>query len=145
MGINNNNTGALPGVKPFDTGKKPKNPYPILMPVEWGATLGYTLRGAGKVTKHDCKGLKPPYLLLSNHASMVDFPMAIKGMFPRSTNWVISIEEFVGREGLFRAIGGIYKRKFTSDLTVVRHMMRVLKKEDAYVQCILKRDFRLRV
>ncbi len=114
-------------IKPFDTAKKPKNPYFFLMPVEWGGTLLFSLPVGAKVHKVNCEGLKPPYLLLANHASMIDFPLAVKATFPHRANWVISIEEFVGREWLFRGIGGIYKRKFTSDLTVVRHMLRVLK------------------
>ncbi|MCQ2427527.1 MAG: hypothetical protein MJ137_03870 [Clostridia bacterium] len=114
-------------IKAFDTSKKPKNPYFFLMPVEWGGTAAYTIPAGGKITKINCEGLKPPYLLLANHASMIDFPMAVKAIFPHKTNWVISIEEFVGREWLFRGVGGIYKRKFTSDIVVVRHMLRVLK------------------
>lgn len=116
-------------LRPFNTSKKPKIPYPFLMPVEWIGTLAYLIgaRG-GRITRHGCDGLKTPYLLLSNHASMIDFPMAVKATFPRRCNWVISIEEFVGREWLFRGIGGIYKRKFTSDVTVIRHLITVLKR-----------------
>ena len=116
-------------VKAFNTAKKPKVPYPFLMPVEWGGTIALSLpKGGAKIEKHNCAGLKPPYLLLANHASMIDFPLAVKATFPHRANWVISIEEFVGREWLFRGVGGIYKRKFTSDLNVVKHMLTVLKK-----------------
>ncbi len=111
----------------FDTAKKPIRPRPYLMPVEWVGSAGFLLAKKGKITKHRCEDLKPPYLLLSNHASFVDFPMTVKAIFPHRCAWVISIEEFVGREWLFRNIGGIYKRKFTSDLSVVRHILHVLK------------------
>lgn len=120
-------------IKEFDTSRKPKVPNPMLMPVEWIGTIAMSTPVGAKVYKHNCEGLKPPYLLLSNHASFIDFPLAVKATFPRRTNWVISIEEFVGREWLMRGVGGIYKRKFTSDLTVVRHMLHVLRKEERIV------------
>ena len=114
-------------IKPFDTVKKPNVPNPLLMPIEWGGTVGLTLPVGGKVTKVNCEGLEPPYLLLSNHASFIDFALAVKATYPHRTSWLISIEEFVGREWLMRGIGGTYKRKFTSDLTVVRNLLHILK------------------
>jgi len=122
-------TAKVKKIKAFDTSKKPKDPYFFLMPIEWGGTAAFTIPAGGKIKKVACEGLKPPYLLLANHASMIDFAMAVKAIFPHKTNWVISIEEFVGREWLFRGVGGIYKRKFTSDMVVVRHMLRVLKQQ----------------
>jgi len=117
-------------IQPFDTARKPQKPKWYLMPVEWIGSAFFCARGRGaKLTYHNCEGLKPPYLLLSNHASMIDFAIAAKAVFPYRSSWVISIEEFVGREWLLRSIGGIYKRKFTSDVTVVKHMLQVLKKE----------------
>lgn len=115
-------------IKGFDTSMDPKVPYRCLMIVEWLGTLYFGLPVGAKVKKHNCEGLRPPYLLLSNHASFIDFPLAVKATFPHRTNWVISIEEFVGREWLMRGVGGIYKRKFTSDINVVKHILTVLKK-----------------
>lgn len=108
----------------FDTSRPPMRPRPYLMLVEWAGTA--FLVADCKVNKINCEGLQPPYLVLQNHASFVDFPMAVKAMFPHSAGWVISVEEFVGREGLMRGIGGIYKRKFTQDLTVVKHIFTML-------------------
>lgn len=118
--------------KPFDENKRPKIPYPYLMAVEWGGTVGMLPLNT-KITKINCKGLKPPYILLANHGSFIDFPIAVKAIFPRRVNWLISIEEFNGREWLMRGIGGIYKRKFTSDLTNVRHILWLLKKKKRIV------------
>lgn len=119
--------------KPFDTSKKPKKPMNLLMPIEWGGTAALSLPVGAKVRKHGMEDLKPPYLLLCNHAAFIDFPLVVKGTFPHKVNWVISIEEFNKREFLMRGIGGIYKRKFTSDLRVVRHMLTVLKKRKGIV------------
>jgi len=115
--------------KPFDMSKKPRIPFRALTVVEWIGSLYFIagVRGA-KLRKHNCKGLKPPYLMLLNHASMIDMPMAVKAGFPHRVSWVISIEEFVGREFLIRGIGGFPKRKFTSELTAVKNMVDLLHK-----------------
>ncbi len=55
--------------------------------------------------------------------------MAVKATFPARSAWVISIEEFIGREWLLRNVGGIYKRKFTSDLKVVKHILHALTRQ----------------
>lgn len=114
-------------IKPFDTSKKPTKVWPILLPVEWIGTAFLTI--GYKVNKINCENLEAPYLVLCNHSAFVDFPMAVKGMFPHKSSWVISVEEFVGREWLMRAIGGIYKRKFTSDLKVVKHILYALTRQ----------------
>jgi len=116
----------MKNVKPFDTKRRPLKPQAYLMPIEWGGTVWFLAPVGGKINKVNCEGLKPPYLVLQNHASFVDFPMLVKAMFPRSAGWVISVEEFIGREFLMRGIGGIYKRKFTQDLGVVKHILTML-------------------
>lgn len=71
--------------------------------------------------------------MLQNHGSFVDFAMAEKAIMPKSCNWVISIEEFNGREWLLRNIGGIYKRKFTKDITVVKHILTSLRERTCVI------------
>ncbi len=104
--------------------KKPLRPQPYLAPVEWAGSA--LLSGGGRINKINCEGLVPPYLVLQNHASFVDFPLAAKAMFPHMAGWVISVEEFIGRDLLLRGVGGIYKRKFTQDLSVVKHIFTML-------------------
>lgn len=117
----------------FDTQRKPEPPKKYLLPIEWIGAFFMLLPVGGHVQKVNCEGLEPPYLVLQNHASFVDFPMAARAMYPNSSGWVISIEEFIGREWLLRSIGGIYKRKFTSDLTVVKHILTMLTKMNCSV------------
>lgn len=127
----------------FDTQRKPERPKKYLLPVEWIGAFFLLLPVGGSVTKINCEGLEPPYLLLQNHASFVDFPMAARAMYPNSSGWVISIEEFIGREWLLRGIGGIYKRKFTSDLTVVKHILTMLTKLNCSVTMFPEARFSL--
>lgn len=116
------------GRKKFDNKIRPKKPN-----VCWHLLTGLVspflfLPVGGKIKKIDCEGLKPPYLVLSNHGSLVDFSMAVKAQFPRRQNYVTALDEFVARELMFREMGMIYKRKFTNDITVVRHIAHVLMK-----------------
>ncbi len=114
-------------VKKFDTKRKPNKPKPYLMPIEWAGTA--FMASSAKINKVNFEGLKPPYLILCNHASFIDFPIVVKGIFPHRCSWVISIEEFIGREWLMRGVGGIYKRKFTQDMTVVKHILSALTRQ----------------
>lgn len=116
--------------KAFDTKKKPSKPKPYLMPIEWGGTSVFSkIAGGASIEKVNCEDLKSPFLILCNHGSFFDFPLVVKAIFPLRTSWVISIEEFIGREWLMRGVGGIYKRKFTADMTVVRHILNALTRQ----------------
>lgn len=111
----------------FDTSIKPFKPNRGLMLVEWAASYPMLMAGRAKLKKINCEGLKPPYILLSTHASMIDFAMAVRANFPYRSNWLITIEIMCGLDWLMRRVGGIYKRKFTTDVTVVRHILTALK------------------
>ena len=111
----------------FDTSVPPYKPAAWTKPIVRVWTKYFTALYGGKVYKYDCDGLKPPYILLSTHASMVDFAVAAQAQRPNLSNWVVSIEEFIGKEWLLRSAGGIYKRKFTSDIMVVKHILTALK------------------
>lgn len=119
----------LTSEKGFDTKKAPKKPLPYLMPIEWGGAWPMTMIAKAKIKKTNFEGLKAPYLILCNHASFIDFPLVVRGIFPNRCSWVISIEEFIGKEWLMRGVGGIYKRKFTQDMTVVRHILTALTRQ----------------
>ncbi len=112
----------------FDTNERPHKPNGFWHFIQMVASTAMLLPVGGKVKKVNCEGLKPPYIVLSNHGSMVDFAMAVKANLPYRTGWVSSIEEFNGREWLFRQMGVIYKRKFTGDITVVKHILYSLTK-----------------
>ncbi len=83
-----------------------------------------------KVKKINLDGLKPPYLLLCNHNSFIDFKIATKATYPYKSNYVVALDGFIKREGLLRDIGCICKRKFTNDTQLVRHMLYALKNFD---------------
>ena len=53
--------------------------------------------------------------------------VSARATFPHVANYVVAIDGFIGREKLLRNIGCICKRKFTNDMTVVKHIRTVIK------------------
>lgn len=113
----------------FDMEKKPKKANYLLYPIMVVASFVTLIFYRHKIKKINTKGLKPPYILLCTHSSMVDFNAAVKAIFPHRPTWMISIEEFTRSEWLMRGVGGIAKRKFTKDIVAVKHVLYILKKK----------------
>lgn len=120
-------------IKRFNINKKPVKPWSLLMLVEWVGSYPSLIFSRHKLTKVNCEGLKPPYIILSNHASFYDFQVNVKATFPHKSHWVITIEEFIGKEWLMRAIGGIPKRKFTQGSVLVKNILTALRKNKKIV------------
>jgi DNA-directed RNA polymerase subunit RPC12/RpoP len=67
--------------------------------------------------------VKPPYLLLCNHNSCLDFKIMTAALFPRRANYVVAIDGFIRREWLLRLVGAIGNRKFVSSIQLVKNMI----------------------
>lgn len=114
-------------VKKFDMARRPVRQRWFLTPVAWLLALPEVFARRLKITKIDMKGLKPPYLLLSNHMAFVDFKSATRAIFPHKANYVVAIDGFLKGEWLLRQVGCICKRKFTDDLVLIRNMRHSLE------------------
>ena len=69
-----------------------------------------------------------PYLLLCNHASMVDLNLMMMSTHPRLVNNVMTLEGFRDyTEPLMRGLGVLGKRKYVSDLHLVRNISYCLR------------------
>ena len=118
----------LDNVPRFDMKKPPKRQklrllgYLKALPVLWAHK--------GKITKVNMEGIKPPYLLLGNHNALMDVDILNLATFPHRVNYVIAIDGFIGREKLLRNVGGICKRKFTNDVNLIRHLIKVKNNGD---------------
>jgi len=109
--------------------------YPIRQPliITWLIWLLCKIILIGKkykVEKINMEGLKPPYMLLSNHMYFIDFELAAMGTFPHRVNNVVSIDGYYRRPFLLELIGAIGTRKFTMDLHLIKSINRVLKRGD---------------
>ena len=111
----------------FDMKKPPRKCRWFLRPIAWLIAFSGTLKHKTKIEKIGMEGIKPPYLLLGNHNAFFDMSVSARATFPHIGNYVVAIDGFIGREGLLRGIGCICKRKFTSDLQLVRHLQKVVK------------------
>lgn len=83
-----------------------------------------------KVEKINMEGLKPPYMLLSNHMHFIDFELAAMGTWPHPVSNVVSIDGYVIKFFLLEWIGAIATRKFTTDIALVKSIRKVLKRGD---------------
>ncbi len=113
---------------PFDMSQKPCKQYFFLMPLVWGASFLLTRQFKLKIRKEGMKGLKPPYLVIATHQGPVDYYIAPLALFPRRANYVSDMEGFaVFGKWLYRGLGCIGKRRFVSDISVVRNMKYAIK------------------
>ena len=83
-----------------------------------------------KVEKINMEGLKPPYILLSNHMYFIDFELAAMGTFPHRVNNVVHLDGYYRRPWLMELIGAIGTRKFTNDMHLIKSINKVLKRGD---------------
>ncbi len=109
--------------------------YPIRQPIVivwliWLLCKLVLLTKKHKVEKINMEGVKPPYLLLSNHMYFVDFMLCAMATFPYRVNNVVSIDGYYRRPWLMELIGAIGTRKFTADIHLVKSINRVLKRGD---------------
>lgn len=100
----------------FDLVSMPERQRVFLTPLAWILSLGDLLRYGAKITKHNMKGVKPPYILLANHNCFFDFKLATKAIFPHRANYVVAVDGFINREKIMRLVGCFGKRKFVADI-----------------------------
>lgn len=109
-------------IKRFDFDKKPKKELFFLTPLAYLLSFPAVWKRHLKVNKVNMQGLKPPYLLLCTHHAFIDFKVTTAAIFPHRANYIVAIDGFIKREWLLRNVGGICKRKFTSDTKLVKQI-----------------------
>ena len=114
----------------YNTAKYPIRQPLIIVWLIWLLSKIVLINKKYKVEKINMEGLKPPYILLSNHMYFIDFELAAMGTFPYRVNNVVSVDGYYRRPWLMELIGAICTRKFTKDLHLVKSIRHVLKKGD---------------
>lgn len=102
---------------------KPQARY--LTPLTWLLSFQAILKHHTKIMR-DLQGIKPPYLLLCNHNSFFDFKVLSTAIWPQRANYVVALDGFISREGIMRQVGCIAKRKFVSDIQVIKQTVNLL-------------------
>ncbi len=82
------------------------------------------------VEKINMDGVKPPYIMLSNHMYFVDFELAALLTHPHRVTNVVNIDGYYRRPWLLELIGAICTRKFTMDLHHIKSIRHTLKRGD---------------
>ena len=111
-------------------GRKIKTPgmiYSILGAV-WKAFV-YKKYNVNYVFKTDIKNQKGPFILISNHASRLDYIFTGVPMLPRRMNYVAGYNEFHRSHltGVFGLLKVIPKKNFTPDVHTIMGIDRVIK------------------
>lgn len=109
--------------------------YPIRQPLIivwliWILSKLVLINKKYKVEKINMEGLKPPYLLLSNHMYFIDFELASMVTTPHRVNNVVSIDGYYRRPWLMELIGAICTRKFTMDIHLLKSIRKVISRGD---------------
>ena len=109
--------------------------YPIRQPIYltwliWVLSKIMLIGKKHKVERINMEGLKPPYILLSNHQAFVDFELVSLGTYPQRLNNVVNIDGYYMRPWLMEWIGAICTRKFTNDMFLLRSIKKVLERGD---------------
>ncbi len=120
----------MDNVKRFDMSIPPTRTKWYLRPLTILISLPSVLAHKSKIVKTGMEGIKPPFILLCNHNAFLDFKVATKAIWPSRANYVVAIDGFIGREKLLRDVGCICKRKFTSDLTLIKNLWTTIKNKD---------------
>ena len=116
--------------KRYKTAKYPIRQPKIIVWLIWILSKFALMGKQYKVEKIGMEGLKPPYLLLSNHMYFIDFELCAMATLPHRVNNVVSIDGYYRRPWLMELIGAICTRKFTMDSHLVKSINKVLKKGD---------------
>lgn len=108
---------------PFDMARKPSKQYPFLMPLVWGGSWALTRQFGLRIRKVNMEGIKPPFLVIGTHQGPVDYYVGPLAMFPHRAMYVSDMEGFAAfGKWLYRGLGCIGKRRYVSDISVVRNM-----------------------
>lgn len=109
--------------------------YPIRQPIYltwliWFLSKILLSTHKKKVERINMEGLKPPYMILSNHMSFVDMELVALGTRMQRVNSVVNLDGFYNRPWLLEWIGAIGTRKFTQDMHLIKSIKKVLDRGD---------------
>ena len=88
--------------------------------------LKFVVRGGSTIEKINMEGLKPPYILLCNHTQFADFIVSFKAVHPYNFNNIATLDGYVGMAKIMEKLGCACRRKFTTDISLIRACHKVL-------------------
>lgn len=119
---------------PFDRNMTPPQQNLFFLPFIWLGSFFATLPYGLKIKKIRMKGLKPPFIVLGNHQSFMDFIVTPLALFPYRANYISELEGFEYYGGKFyRQLGALGTRKFINDMALIKNICKVVKRGDIIV------------
>lgn len=112
---------------PYQLPKKVKRQNPFLLGLIW--IVSYIMAGGRKckIEKHGMEGVKPPYLLLSEHQGFPDYYLTPLALFPHRATYVSDIEGFAAYgKWFYSQLGCIGTRRFVHGVGLVKALLQVL-------------------
>ncbi len=122
-------------IVPYNTKLKPRKPLLLYTFLVWLISKISLMGIKYQIEKINMEGIKPPYLLLSNHMYFVDFNLCSIATFPHPVNNVATIDGYYRRPLIMELLGCICKRKFTNDLSLIK-AIRCCMKEYGDIVCM---------
>ena len=116
--------------KRYKTAKYPAHQNKFWSGLIWVLSKMMLIGKAYSIEKIDMEGLKPPYMLLSNHMHFIDFEITAMATGLQSVSNVVSIDGYVNKWFLLEWIGAICTRKYTTDIHLVKSIRKVLQRGD---------------
>ena len=123
---------GAPSKKKFDMTSPPTGQNKFIMPFAWGYCNLRRMLHLEKVEKVRMEGVKPPYIMLCNHNSFYDFYVMESAIAPTTGVFPAAVDDFIGREPILRALGGVPKRKYTADIGLLRTARTALKNDEIF-------------
>lgn len=117
-------------VKKYNIGEAPIRQPLYLMWLIWFLSFVSLLFKKKKIEKINMEGLKPPYIILSNHMSFIDFELTALATYPHRVNNVVNYDGYYQRGWLMKWIGSVCTRKYITDLRLVKNINLCLKRGD---------------
>ena len=116
--------------KYYKTSKYPIRQPLIIVFLIWLLSKILTFGKKYKLEKVNMEGVKPPYMLLSNHMYFIDFELCSQLTWPHRVNNVVSIDGYYRRPWLMELIGAIGTRKYVTDIHLIKSIRKTLKRGD---------------
>ncbi|MCL2046341.1 MAG: hypothetical protein FWG88_08145 [Oscillospiraceae bacterium] len=118
----------------YNMNRKPNRQRLIALLATWFISFPKTFMHRARINKTLMpKKMKPPYFLLCNHNSFMDFKVMTKAIFPKRANYVIALDGYIGIEWVNHTLGGICNRKFTTSISLVRNLLLARKFGDVII------------
>ncbi len=118
--------GGAPEVKKFDMLRPGIPQDSVLSRIVYGGSTVRRVMHGGIVNKVRMEGVKPPYILICNHNAFYDFYVMNSAIYPARGIFPAAVDDFIGREEILRHLGGLPKRKYTADISMLRSCKKAL-------------------